>query len=45
MKHGVATTMMEQIYVGGMTMKGERYVMSSTNMEMDENNDSRSWMR
>ena len=32
-KHGVPTTKMEQLYTGGMTMKGERYVMSSTKME------------
>ena len=32
-EHGVATTMMEQIYVGGMIMNGEMYVISSTKME------------
>ena len=30
---------------GGMTMKGEKCMMSSIKMEMDEKNDSRSWMR
>ena len=30
---------------GRMTMKGEKCMMSSIKMEMNEKNDSRSWMR
>ena len=30
---------------GGMIMKRERYVTSSTKMEKDENDHSKSWMR
>ena len=30
---------------GGMIVKRERYVTSSTKMEKDENDDSKSWMR
>ena len=35
----VATTRMEQLYVGGMTIKREWYVTSSTKMERSEKDD------
>ena len=44
-EHRAATTRMEQLYVGGMTVKRERYVMSSTKMKEYENDDSKSWIR
>ena len=44
-EHGFAMTRMGQIYLGGMTVKKEMYVMSSGKIERDKKNDSRSWMR
>ena len=42
LEYGAATTRMKQLYVGRITVKREMYVMSSTKMENDKNNDSRS---
>ena len=44
-EHGTVTTRMELLYVGEMAVKRERYVMSGTNMERGEKDDSKSWMR
>ena len=41
-EHEVTTTKMEQLYVRGMTMEREKYMMSSLSIEGCEKNYSRS---
>ena len=41
-EHKVTMIRMEQLYMGGMTIEGEKCMMSSMRIEKDEKNDSRS---